>query len=131
MLREQVELYISPSELSYLNYTATTILSMYPQLADMDYGQIYDFLRNNISSFYSVNYLENKSLDGTISDCGATGAEAALALAAIEIAWITTMVACVGSLIGYGLCAGAATAVKYLAITAVMIRLADCVVRVA
>jgi hypothetical protein len=128
MLREQVELYISPSELSYLNYTATTILSMYPQLADMDYFQIHEFLMNNVTSYFSVKYLDDKSFNGTIFGCGAAAAEMALTLAAIEITWISAMIACVGSFVGYPLCSGAVTAVKYLAVAALMFKFGDCLV---
>ncbi|MCY4159508.1 MAG: hypothetical protein OXF48_07845 [Bacteroidetes bacterium] len=94
-------------------------------LAEEMYGKFPDLLEMNQVELRNLLYSHarlNKQTDCE-ERCAAT---AVFHIAAVEVAWAAAMGLCVGTTIGYPACAGAATAVKYLTLTAIGIDLASC-----
>ena len=94
-------------------------------LAEEMYSKFPDLLEMNqveLRGLFASHARLNKQ-----TDCEERCAATAVAhIAAVEIAWAAAMVLCVGATITYPVCAGAASAVKYLTLTAIGIDLVSC-----
>jgi hypothetical protein len=121
--REQLtrimETVMLPSERAYLTSVARSMINAYPEMKEMNVHEIQTFLQKSMPDG------SGKGSSDTIL-CEAAAAAAAAQIVAIEAAWMLAMIGCATTTIGYALCAGIATTVKYAALLSVFIDVAYC-----
>jgi hypothetical protein len=117
-LTQIMETVMLPSERAYLTSVARSMIDAYPEIKGMNVHEIRSFFETSMPAG-----VEKGSGDSVMCEAAAT---AALHIIAIETAWVMAMIACAGTTIGYALCAGMATTVKYAALAAVMVNVAHC-----
>ena len=118
-LTQIMETVMLPSERAYLSSVARSMIDAYPEIKGMDVHEIRSFLQQSLPAG-----IDKGSGDSIL--CEAAAAAAAAQIIAIEAAWMLAMIGCAVTTVGYALCAGLATTVKYAALLSVFIDVAYC-----
>jgi hypothetical protein len=117
-LTQIMETVMLPSERAYLTSVVHSIMDAHPEIKEMNVQELRSFFEASLPPGGGKG-----SVDTILCDAAAS---AAFKIVAIEATWITAMLACAATTIGYALCAGLATTAKYAALAVVMIEVAHC-----